>query len=129
MRHGKRIAETKKVSSLLQIILSKPYLAKFLNKIPIKVQCLFHDKVVLHLFRWKSCENYKILAFLHWPCDATKTCKNISTRERLSVTIRFLQGFYSTVLFSICNTHVTEHITLKYWSIWRNFIQEIKKSY
>ena len=35
--------------------------------------------------------------------NATKTSKNVSTRERLSVTIRLLQSFYSTALF--CNMY------------------------
>ena len=81
--------------------------------------------------KMKSWENCKVLSILYWPYDATKTIKNVSTREWLPVTIRLLQSFYYTVFFfSICTTaHVTEHIALKNWRIWKNVIREIKESY
>ena len=56
-------------------------LIKFLNIIPTKVQFGLHVKILLYLLRWKPEENCKILAILHWPYEAAKTCKNISGRE------------------------------------------------
>ena len=40
------------------------------------------------------------------------------------------KAFITPYFFSICATaHVTEHIMLKKWIIWRNFFREIRKSY
>ena len=60
---------------------------------------------VLCLFRQKSWENCKILSFLLWLYNATKTGKDFSTREQLSVTIRVFQSFYPTVLFFNMHNH------------------------
>ena len=117
LRYGKRIAETKKLSSLIQII---PTVL-----VPWKGCTISIQKEVLGKLQNSGYSTFIGLMMI-------KNSKSVNTRERLSVMIRLLQSFYSTLIFfSLYNyAHYGEYNGAHYyWRIWRNFFQETKKSY